>query len=226
MIVALTQGADVLTVRDQTGERSGRATASNPLSSRRAVPRVRGRWGLLSIFLLAAASLGLCGFSYMPLEEAGGSAGSLATWALLRQPSRVSSVTSRHPQMAFIPTTRRAAGRTLTFDGYLQPLGPGSLFTHFLLRRDPLCEGCGGTQSGTAIEVFLESPIRYVGRRITVRGQFHLRPNDPQAIYFRLDHGQADVAPEPTSGWRPAAHRPRQTVVASAPSLQDRGGPR
>lgn len=77
-------------------------------------------------------------------------------------------------------TTRR-------IQGFMMPLTPGNTQTHFLVSSVPLtCSFCtpGGPES--MVEVRTKTPVKYSMEGVVVEGKFHVLPDDPQGLFYRM----------------------------------------
>jgi hypothetical protein len=71
--------------------------------------------------------------------------------------------------------------------GFMMPLAPGEMQTHFLVSSVPLtCSFCtpGGPES--MVEVRTRKPVKYVLEGVVVEGQLQVLPDDPQGLFYRM----------------------------------------
>lgn len=76
--------------------------------------------------------------------------------------------------------------------GFMVPMDAKPTQKHFLLTSVPLtCSFCipGGPES--MVEVKAKTPVRYSLEPVVVEGKFHVLPNDPYGLFYRL----VDAAP-------------------------------
>lgn len=159
-----------------------------------------GQGGFARRCLVASAfvaSVGLCGFSYQPLERSGATPGHEAAWKALDEAARISNAAGA-AKARITPGLRAMAGHAVSLDGYLEPLGSGVLFRRFLLRRAAPCAGCAPRPTSQAVEVFLDSPTPYAPGLVLVRGRFAVAPDDPGTGVFRLYRAHV-VSPQPNA---------------------------
>lgn len=78
-------------------------------------------------------------------------------------------------------------GKTLTIDGYMMPLEATPKFTHFLLtKRSPSCPYCPPGRPNEIIEVFLNQPISWDERMITITGTMALTEQAELGLFYQL----------------------------------------
>jgi uncharacterized protein len=77
--------------------------------------------------------------------------------------------------------------KKLRLQGFMMPLEAGEQQRHFLLTSVPLtCSFCtpGGPES--MVEVRTKTPVKYSLGAVVVEGTFHVLPNDPYGLYYRI----------------------------------------
>ena len=77
-------------------------------------------------------------------------------------------------------TTRRV-------QGFMMPLAPGLMQSHFLVSSVPLtCSFCtpGGPES--MVEVRTKTPVKYSLEGVVVEGRFHVLQDDPMGLFYRM----------------------------------------
>lgn len=83
-------------------------------------------------------------------------------------------------------------GRVQRIQGFMMPLAPGAMQKHFLVSAVPLtCPFCtpGGPES--MVEVTTAKPVKYGMEGVVVEGQFHVLPDDPQGLFYRMTDAQS-----------------------------------
>ncbi len=112
-------------------------------------------------------------------------------WALLRQTPVKADLARGVFTAAPPPQVKALAGRELDVTGFMLPLDPSPMFSHFLLTRNtPVCAFCPPGEPNEVIEVNLDQYVRATGEPITVHGRFALQDNGQQGLFFQLDRAE------------------------------------
>ena len=71
--------------------------------------------------------------------------------------------------------------------GFIFPLQPGTMQSHFLLSATP--SDCGFCMPGgpeAVVEVRAKAPVRYTPDAVYVKGRLQVMKDDPQGVFYRL----------------------------------------
>jgi uncharacterized protein len=88
---------------------------------------------------------------------------------------------------AFSPEVLALHGSKRRVQGFMMPLAPGAMQTHFLVSSVPLtCSFCtpGGPES--LLEVRTPQPVKYSLEGVVVEGTLQVLPDDPQGLFYRM----------------------------------------
>ena len=89
------------------------------------------------------------------------------------------------------PQVRALAGREIDVTGFMLPLDPSPMFSHFLLTRNtPVCAFCPPGEPNEVIEVNLAQYVKATSEPVTVHGRFVLQDNGQQGLFFQLDRAE------------------------------------
>lgn len=112
-------------------------------------------------------------------------------WAILRQ-TPIKADLARGVFTAAPPATVRAlAGKEMDVTGFMLPLDPSPMFSHFLLTRNtPVCAFCPPGEPNEVIEVSLTQFVKPTSEPVTVHGRFALQDNGQAGLFFQLDKAE------------------------------------
>jgi hypothetical protein len=112
-------------------------------------------------------------------------------WALLRQTPIKADLARGVFTAAPPPQVKALAGREMDVTGFMLPLDPSPMFSHFLLTRNtPVCPFCPPGQPNEVIEVNLAQYVKATTEPVTVHGRFVLQDNGQQGLFFQLDKAE------------------------------------
>lgn len=112
-------------------------------------------------------------------------------WALLRQTPIKADLARGVFTAAPPPQVRALAGREIDVTGFMLPLDPSPMFSHFLLTRNtPVCAFCPPGEPNEVIEVNLDQYVKASSEPVTVHGRFVLQDNGQQGLFFQLDRAE------------------------------------
>lgn len=112
-------------------------------------------------------------------------------WALLRQTPIKADLARGVFTAAPPPQVRALAGREIDVTGFMLPLDPSPMFSHFLLTRNtPVCAFCPPGEPNEVIEVNLDRYVKATSEPVTVHGRFVLQDNGQQGLFFQLDRAE------------------------------------
>lgn len=112
-------------------------------------------------------------------------------WALLRQTPITADLARGVFTAAPPPQVKALAGREMDVTGFMLPLDPSPMFSHFLLTRNtPVCAFCPPGQPNEVIEVNLTQYVKATTEPVTVHGRFVLQDNGQQGLFFQLDRAE------------------------------------
>lgn len=150
---------------------------------------------ILSMLVLLAADPASAALPMQPPAERARQAlmpvSSDPTWALLRQTPIKADLARGVFTAAPPPQVKALAGREMDVTGFMLPLDPSPMFSHFLLTRNtPVCPFCPPGQPNEVIEVNLAQYVRATSEPVTVHGRFVLQDNGQQGLFFQLDRAE------------------------------------
>lgn len=88
----------------------------------------------------------------------------------------------------FPPAIRRLNGARVTITGYMLPLEPSTLATHFVLtRRSTGCPFCPPNEPAEAIEIRAQRPLRYTQQPTSLSGRLRLVTQSATGLFYRLE---------------------------------------
>jgi uncharacterized protein len=112
-------------------------------------------------------------------------------WALLRKTPIQADLAKGVFTAAPPPEVKALAGREMDVTGFMLPLDPSPMFSHFLLTRNtPVCAFCPPGAPNEVIEVNLSQYVRATSEPITVHGRFVLQDNGGQGLFFQLNQAE------------------------------------
>lgn len=109
-------------------------------------------------------------------------------WSLLTAVKPQYRHESRRMMPVFPPEVRAMHQTKVRIQGFMMPLAPGTMQSHFLVSSVPLtCAFCtpGGPES--MVEVHARQPVKYVQEGVVVEGRLQVLPDDPQGLFYRLN---------------------------------------
>ncbi|MBN7811150.1 hypothetical protein J0A68_09290 [Algoriphagus sp. H41] len=88
----------------------------------------------------------------------------------------------------FSDNIKKLEGKEVEADGYIIPFEGMFKPEHIILSSLPLaeCFFCGSGGPETVMEVMLANPIKYISKRVKVRGKLTLNAKDPEKLMYIL----------------------------------------
>lgn len=92
----------------------------------------------------------------------------------------------------FSEEVKKLDGKTIELQGWMIPLEELQGETYFVLSSLPFanCFFCGGAGPETVAEVFAKEKIKYIEKRITVRGKLEINSDDPMKLMYILQDAE------------------------------------
>ncbi len=87
----------------------------------------------------------------------------------------------------FSPAVMSMQGTKQRVQGFMMPLAPGAMQSHFLVSFVPLtCSFCtpGGPES--MLEVRTPQPVKYIMEGVVVEGTLQVLADDPKGLFYRM----------------------------------------
>lgn len=107
------------------------------------------------------------------------------SWKVLGQVDLVKAKDRYVPQ--FAPSVAALDQKEVKVQGFMLPLQPGALQTHFVLSAMPqTCSFClpGGPES--LVEVKTKRPVKYTFDPVVVSGRLSVLKDDPRGVYYSI----------------------------------------
>ncbi|HXE98361.1 MAG TPA: DUF3299 domain-containing protein [Dongiaceae bacterium] len=89
--------------------------------------------------------------------------------------------------ITYIPAVKAMNGKNVIISGFMLPLEPKHIFSHFLLSKNaPTCAFCPPGGPNEVVEVFSSKPMVWKENLITISGKLILVNDGKKGVFFQM----------------------------------------